>query len=304
MEPCVYVIGTVFIDFKGFARSKYNPPGRNLGEIRIIHGGVGRNVAENLAAMGLPVTFISTVDKTALGAEIIARLEQRKVDTSLIRQAERDGMGMWLAILDEKGELAGSISKMPDLKMLKQFLLAGGTEVLKKASHIALELDLNSRITRTVIGLARQMGKPVYGIPGNLDVILKNKEILPELECFICNDIEAGQISGEDLAGLSIEQLMESLAKSFFVKHKCARHAVVTLGARGAIYYDAANNLTGYQPAIPTRVVDTTGAGDAFFSGTVAALIRNRPLCEAVVYGTEAAAQVIGSSENICRAIG
>lgn len=46
------VIGTTFVDLKGFAKYKYNPQGRNLGEVKIVHGGVGRNVVENFTNVG------------------------------------------------------------------------------------------------------------------------------------------------------------------------------------------------------------------------------------------------------------
>ena len=75
---------------------------------------------------------------------------------------------------------------------------------------------------------------------------------------------------------------------------------VVTLGARGSVYYDAANEEQGFQPALPVKVVDTCGAGDAFFSGALAGLARGDSLAAAVVTGTEVAACTIQSAENNC----
>ena len=43
------VIGTVFVDIKGFPDDLYIPEGRNAGRVEIVHGGVGRNVAEDIA---------------------------------------------------------------------------------------------------------------------------------------------------------------------------------------------------------------------------------------------------------------
>ncbi|GBG57976.1 carbohydrate kinase [Sporomusaceae bacterium FL31] len=75
---------------------------------------------------------------------------------------------------------------------------------------------------------------------------------------------------------------------------------VITLGSKGAIYYNISSNKLGYQPVVPVEVVDTSGAGDAFFSGTVMGLIKGRPLAEAVIYGTKVAAWTIESDENTC----
>lgn len=90
------VIGTNFIDCKGFAKQKYNPLGRNLGIVKFVHGGVGRNVAENLANLGLPVFFVSTVDNFALGTEVVHRLSSAGVNLEYLSYADQKGMGMWL----------------------------------------------------------------------------------------------------------------------------------------------------------------------------------------------------------------
>ena len=113
MEPKVAVIGTIFIDCKGFAQSNYNPFGRNLGNIRFVHGGVGRNVAVNLANLNIPTSFVSIVDDSALGKEVICNLRKANIDLTYLASTANNGMGMWLAVLDQKGELVGSISRCP-----------------------------------------------------------------------------------------------------------------------------------------------------------------------------------------------
>ena len=116
MEIHIAVFGTVFVDCKGFAAARYVPTGRNVGSVRFVHGGVGRNVAENLGQMGLPVSLVSSVDRGAMGADVIGRLGKSGVDTSFMAVLDESGMGMWLAVMDEWGDLAGSISQMPDLR--------------------------------------------------------------------------------------------------------------------------------------------------------------------------------------------
>lgn len=300
MNLNVNVIGTVFIDCKGFALQKYYPDGRNLGDIEFVHGGVGRNVAENLAKLDLPVTLVSTVDKNALGIEVVEHLRQRNVDTSLMLKTENDGMGMWLALINECGDLVGSISKMPDLKLLEKLISDQGEDIIDKSSHVILELDLNENITRYVVDLCNEMSKPVYGIPGNLNIVMKNLDILPRLECFICNDFEAGKIIDKDLTGLNVELTVEILKENLFVEGKRSLYTIVTLGSHGSIYHYANKNIVEHKPAIPTEVIDTSGAGDAFFSGTVMGLIKEMPIEKAVDCGTKIASWTISSSESIC----
>ncbi len=298
MGHSVSVIGTIFIDCKGFARQNYHPDGRNLGSIQFVHGGVGRNVAENFANLELPTSFISSLDTSALGKEVLDRLHKSKVDTTYLAESTSHGMGMWLAILDEKGNLAGSISQMPDLVLLENLILQKGEEIVERSSHIILELDLNERLSRNVIQLAAKRKKPIYGIPGNLDVILSHKDLLDPLDCFICNHFEAERLLGTSFTNLNPDKLMDTLIK--YVDSIKLRSVVITLGDKGCIYYDSKTKESGYQPVFPVNLVDSSGAGDAFFSGTVMGLIRNLPLGQAVIYGTKVAGWTIESKENTC----
>ena len=74
---------------------------------------------------------------------------------------------------------------------------------------------------------------------------------------------------------------------------------VVTLGERGAVYADK-NGEAGVCPALRVDVVDTTGAGDAFFAGVAIGLTYGKTVGESCVIGTRLAASVIASRENVC----
>jgi pseudouridine kinase len=297
MSSFVTVIGTVFVDCKGFSSNGYIPTGRNLGSIQFVHGGVGRNVAENLANLELATSFISTVENSGLGEEIMQRLVQHNIHTGYMGRVSQ-GMGMWLAILDEKGDLAGSISQMPDLAQFETIINTAGKDIIKNSSHVVLELDLNEKISASVLATAAEQGKPVFGIPGNLDVILSNKSMLRQLECFICNDIEAGRLFEKETKGWEQQNWIDEL--QLYATDSGIRSMVVTLGEKGSVYYDARTGESGYQPVFPVQLVDSSGAGDAFFSGTVMGLVRGLPLKEAVVCGTKVAAWTIESKENNC----
>lgn len=296
------VIGTVFIDCKGFARDAYIPTGRNLGSIQFVHGGVGRNVAENLARAGVPTRFVSSVDASGLGQEVVERLNGIKADTRYVAAAEQAGMGMWLAVLDHAGDLAGSISQMPDLTTMERVIAEFGEEIVKSSSHIMLELDLNAGISTSVLELATRYGKPVYGIPGNLDVVLNHPELMRSLSCFICNHVEA-----ERLTGLPIHELEPAKQKEAmlaYMRQSGLPSLVVTLGAEGSLYAIAETEEFGSQAIFPVQVQDTSGAGDAFFSGTAFGLMQGLPLRDAIVCGTKVAGWTIESPENNCMSLG
>ena len=142
MQAGTVVFGTVFMDCKGFAANRYDPLGRNVGTVRFIHGGVGRNVAENLALAALRrfSYLLWTMAPWRRGSRASC---SEGVDVSRVRRAPSHGMGIWLAVMDERGELASSISQMPDLSIMESVIREEGEEIIRAAGNVILEVDLN-----------------------------------------------------------------------------------------------------------------------------------------------------------------
>ena len=111
--PGTVVMGVIFVDIKGFPFGEYHATGTNLGSIRFVHGGVARNVAEDMARIGSPVTFVTLGDTTPMSREAMERLEAQKIDLRYSIRVPQNGVGLWLAVMDEKGDLAGSTSRIP-----------------------------------------------------------------------------------------------------------------------------------------------------------------------------------------------
>ena len=290
------VIGAVFVDVKGFAFGSYSPEGTNIGDVQVIPGGVCRNVAENFGRLGTPVQFVSMVDDTAMGRDTRDSLAALGVDTTHVIAAEK-GMGMWLAVLDENGDLRGSISRQPDFAALESYIRERGEAIIAETDAIVLEIDMNAAIAGEVLGLAVKYHRPVYAIVGNMGVILKHPEYLRSVSCFICNEIEASRLFEQDITALSPEALLPLLVKES--RERGIPAMVITMGGEGAVYVDHKSGEFGRCPAVPVTMVDSTGAGDAFFSATVAALARKFPLSRAVQVGAKLSAltlQVAGSS--------
>ena len=203
--------------------------------------------------------------------------------------------------MDERGELASSISQMPDLSIMESVIREEGEEIIRAAGSVILEVDLNDFISGEVLRIARKYSKKVYGITGNMEVVLRNKHFLRELECYICNETEAGRLFDAPVQAGEPERVLETLVN--YVDAERLKSMVVTLGGVGSVFYDGAERNGGFCPSLPTEVRDTSGAGDAFFSGTVEAMIRGIPLGDAVMYGTKLASWTIREEGPTCRAL-
>lgn len=292
----IVVIGTVFVDIKGFPFNTYIPAGRNAGRVETVHGGVGRNVAEDIANLELRPTYVSMVDDTPEGIAVMDRLKRHKVNTDYVISSP-DGMGIWLAVFDETGDVAGSISKRPVMEPLTELIEEKGDEIFSCCDSIVLEIDMDKELVKTVFRYAEKYGKKVYAVVANMSIAVERRDFLKQIDCFVCNEQEAGILFVEEFEGLEPEQLREKLLAK--VTAAAIPSMVVTMGDKGSAYAER-NGESGVFPASRVRVMDTTGAGDAFCAGVAAGLTYGKDLRGAVELGTKLAAAVITVSESVC----
>ena len=292
----IVVLGAVFVDIKGYPEGIYIPAGRNAGRVEQIYGGVSRNVTEDIANCELRPTFVSLVDDTAVGADVIRRLKNHKVDTQYMRQVP-DGMGTWLAVFDHEGDVVASISKRPNLMPILSILEEKGDEIFSRADSIVIEVDVDKAIVKKTLSLAKKYGKSVYGVVANMSIGLERRDFLKELSAFVCNIQEAGLLFCTDFSENTPQELVEMISRR--VIQARIPKLVVTLGAQGAVYADC-NGDKGYCPARTVEVKDTTGAGDSFCAGLSVGLTYGKSLKEACEIGTYLAASVIVTTENVC----
>ena len=292
----IVVMGAVFVDIKGYPDGIYIPAGRNAGRVEQIYGGVSRNVTEDIANCELRPTFISLVDDTAIGADVIRQLQNHKVDTRFVRQVP-DGMGTWLAVFDNEGDVVASISKRPNLMPILETLEEHGDEIFSQADSIVIEVDMDKAIVKKTLVLAKKYNKPVYGVVANMSIGLERRDFLKELSAFVCNIQEAGLLFCTDFSENTPEELVDMISQR--VIQARIPKLVVTLGSQGAIYADMAGDK-GLCPARVVEVKDTTGAGDSFCAGLTVGLTYGKSLRQACEIGTHLAASVIVTTENVC----
>ena len=292
----IVVIGMIFVDVKGYPEASFIPTGRNVGRVERVHGGVGRNVAEDIANCELRPTFVSLVDESGDGMDVIRKLNNHKVNTRYIRKT-RDGMGTWLAVFDNDGDVAASISKRPDLLPIVDILDQQGDEIFADADSIIVEIDLDKEIIKRVFKLAKKHGKKVYAVVGNMSIALERRDFLKSTDCLVCNRQEAGMLFFEDFSGVSAGDMVNIISE----KARAAQipAIIVTMGGDGAVYASLEGEK-GFCPARKVEVKDTTGAGDSFCAGAAIGMTYGKSMKEACEIGSMLAASVIVTTESVC----
>ena len=290
------VVGNVFVDIKGFPESKYIPAGRNSGWVEFVHGGVGRNVVEDIANVELRPRFVSMVDDTAQGEDVIRKLQRHKVDTRFVPRVP-DGMGVWLAIHDASGDIASSISKRPNMDAMVELLEEHGDEIFADADSVVVEIDMDKEVIKQVFRFAQRYGKRVYAVVANMSIATQRRDFLQSTDCFVCNVQEAGILFAAEFEGLTPEEMSRELLER--VTSARIPSMVVTMGSRGAVFASLQGDC-GICPAQTVHVRDTAGAGDAFFAGVAIGLTYGKSLMESCEIGSRLASSVITVSENTC----
>ena len=292
----IVVIGAVFVDIKGYPESNFIPTGRNAGRVEHVHGGVARNVAEDIANCELRPTFVSLVDDTGTGYDVVRKLNDHKVNTQYIRQV-RDGMGTWLVVFDNDGDVYSSISKRPDLMPIADILDEQGDEIFANADSIVIEICVDKEIVKRVFKLAKKYDKKVFAVVANMSIAQQRRDFLQSIDCFVCNIQEAGMLFSDDYSDRTVEQMVEIISQKVIAAQ--IPSMIVTMGGDGAVYADKFGDK-GYCPARRVEVKDTTGAGDSFCAGVAIGLTYGKNLAQSCEIGAHLAASVIVTSENVC----
>ncbi len=218
-------------------------------------------------------------------------MKRHKVNTDYIRRVE-NGLGTWLAVFDHKGDVVASISKRPDLSEIHDIIMQHGDEIISGAASIIVEIDMDPDILKSVFSLAEKYGREIYAVVSNMSIAMERRDLLKRTACVVCNEQEAGILFSENYEGMDTKQLALAMRDRI-------RRIIITLGSRGSVYAEQ-DGTYGYCPPQETVVVDTTGAGDAFFAGAAIGLTYGKTLKEACVIGTRLASSVIATKENVC----
>ena len=292
----IVVFGATFVDIKGYPTAQYIPAGRNVGRVIQVHGGVARNVVEDIANLELKPTFVTVLDNSGISTDVLEKLNKHNVNTRYVVRTE-DGLGTWLAIFDNRGDVLASISKRPELAALEGVLDQYGDEIFADADSIVVEIDMEVPILKKIFALAEKYHKDVYAVVSNMSIAMERRDLIMKVSCLVCNDQEASMLFSEEYEAKTMEEMSELLVNKIQLAH--IKQMVVTMGELGAVYADI-NGNHGSIPPQKVDVIDTTGAGDSFFAGVAAGLTYGKTLEEACIIGTRLASSVISTKENVC----
>jgi pseudouridine kinase len=287
------IIGAASLDTKGRAGQPIQSGTSTPGAIRISVGGVGRNIAENLARLGEPVFLLSAVGDDGSGRRLLQQAGECGIDVSHVLVDAGHRSAAYLAVLDETGNLAMSIDDMGiNRELITPAFVYRRRALFRDARMIVLDANLSPGTLDTIFNLARRYSVPVCADPTTATLAPRLQPHLPDLMLVTPNAAEA-----EALCGVQVSDRESGLDAAQRLVSMGIQIAIVTLGATGLVY--ATFQESGHVPAIECEIVDYTGAGDALTAAVVFGLLNDLPIDEAVRLGTSAAALTLQSRETV-----
>lgn len=285
----VAVIGGANIDIHGKPTRALRPNDSNPGAIHIAAGGVGRNVAENLARLGVDCRLISAVGMDHHGQVLMRLSRDAGVNMQYVQELEGAPTSTYLSVVDASGELSVAISDMSIIDYLTAERLRPHEPMLRQASLIVLDTNLPDS---TLAWLAHTFGeKPIF-----VDTVSTTKA--PRIEPYLnaVHTLKTTASEAEALTGL------ESRTKRQLMKIAAALHSAgverlfITRGDRGVFYSAADEQGTSRLAPRKSEVRNTGGAGDAFLAGLAYAWLEDWPLAETLPFALAAADLTVSES--------
>lgn len=250
----VAVYGGANLDIQARSRGPYRPADSNPGSVSACPGGVGRNIAENLARLGLSVELVAALgdDAAAAAVEASCRAAGIRVDRSL-RLAD-EATPQYICVLDHDGRLVGAVAAMD---AMDRFGPAELTERLAPGDEAGLVI-LDANLPEATIRAAaeRWKDKPLLLDPVSVAKAVRAAQAIGLFSAVKPNLAEAQAILGAQ--GLAAP---DAAAAARGLLGLGVGEAFVSLGARGLLWAGSGGMGIAKPPRMP--VVNVSGAGDA-----------------------------------------
>nr|WP_319489838.1 PfkB family carbohydrate kinase [uncultured Caproiciproducens sp.] len=287
-DPYVCVVGGANMDIQGFPREQLVMNDSNPGKVKISFGGVGRNIAENISRLGIQTKLITAVGNDDYGKSLLEAAGKCGMDTKHSLISDEYPTPIYLSILDGEGDMKVAISQMNVLEKINVDFIENRRQLIKRAQLCVIDTNLPEN---TIAFLTQEFPEMDF----YLDTVstakaVKARDILGRLHTIKPNRLEAEKLSGIKIADEG------SLRRSgeFFLEQGVKR-VVISLGSKGTYYRDGKTEFILETEKV--KVVNATGAGDAFMAGLVYGSLHNMEPVE-IIKLSAAASKLALSHEN------
>ncbi|WAC73688.1 winged helix-turn-helix transcriptional regulator [Roseateles sp. SL47] len=233
-------------------------------------GGVARNLAENLARLGLPVHLLTVVGRDAAGQALLAELQALGVDCTGCVQATDVPTGSYTAVLDAQGDLLLAMADMALTDRLDPDFIRRCAPQRAAARWVVADLNLPAASLELLQQEALLRKQSLVVVAVSAPKMRRLGPLLEGIELLVLNRAELAALLDHPLdTDASLQEAWLAL------RERGLQRLVVSDGAHGLRFSDGNTLLSLPAPKVPrSRLREVTGAGDALTAGIVAGLHR------------------------------
>ncbi|MCI1734861.1 MAG: PfkB family carbohydrate kinase [Bacilli bacterium] len=243
----------------------------NIGTIFETDGGVGRNVAENLARLNDSVTFITPLGDDENGRLLRKNLEA--VNVKVLSPKSKLPTSVYTSISDDKGNRKLAIVDNRIIDNMKPADLKPFESVIASHQHIVIEATLNEKVIDYLF--KKFAGHSFYCEGVSSAYVGRLKKHLPDIYLFKSNFNEAVTMMGTEAEPEeTVQDILKEGCPNVVLSHT---KLPIVYGTKGEVYHEPI--------VVRQNIIRSNGVGDSLFAGIVHCLASNVSLPKAVKFG-------------------
>lgn len=291
-ENTVMCIGGANLDSKATSKQAIRLASSNPVRVTESCGGVARNIAETLAGLACQTALLTVVGDDKAGQWVLEETRKRGVDVSQAIVLQGENTGTYTVLLDATGEMFLAFANMDIYDKCTPALLRDKWPHVASAKLVIADTNLPAETLGELIDRCRVESLPLFIDPVSSEKAKKLPQELRGVTAIFPNLEEACQLAGIT-PGSSSDYSMIAGA----IRERGVRHVFITLGSQGVMYAGEEGERL-FKP-IPTRVVEVTGAGDAFVAGIAYGVMRQSTYMDSCIYGLAASHITLQTNQSV-----
>jgi pseudouridine kinase len=291
--PFVAVIGAANIDIHGKSKQPLRSNDSNPGSINTSVGGVARNIAENLARLGVDCRLVSAVGNDHYGQTLLRLSNEAGVDVHNVLEIASAATSTYLSVLDETGDMQVAIADMSIMEQLTAERLKPAQPMLREAAMLVIDTNLPDD---AIVWLTDSFtDKPIFA-----DTVSSSKA--PRLRPYLSSihTLKSSPVEVEALTGLEAQTPAQLSVLARYLHTQGVERVFITRGEQGVFYSTRQGEFQGEQklPRDDHAVQNAGGAGDAFLAGLVYAWLEEQTLQDSLQFALTTADITLSHKET------
>ena len=289
MREYITVIGGVNMDISAALTAPFVPADSVPGQVTLGCGGVARNIAHNLRLMGHEVKFVSAFGGETFGEMCWRECQAIGLDLSLSERCDGMRNGLYLCVNDMDGEMRVAVADTDIISRITPEFLEARIDVINTSALVIADTNISTEALQYLIDhcTAPLMVDTVSTAKAPRVVKALQQSRTHRLHALKLNLIEAQTVTRCDTVRAAADHLTALGVQEVYI----------TLGSDGVYCCDGTRHE--HMKAVPTRVINTTGAGDAFIAGVAHAQAEGTPFPDCAQTGLKAAHATLLSPQTV-----